>query len=151
MRIAENNRIREIITIIVMIISAFATEGKTITRTDYRCTGSDGQIGFTVSKIEFRSDLTRIYGTLDGRPHTAARIDAMSLSLPNGKILQSTDIDGVDFKRYFQWEDEEKIEVEIDFPAIKAPAAMTISLSCPTGPCIWEIKQIKTQKAKKRK
>lgn len=149
---SNKNRMNGIIALMaMMIIWAFAADAKSIASTAYRCVGTDGQIGFSVTKIEFRNDLTRIYGTLEGRAHTAARIDAMSVSLPDGRILQATDIDGVDFKRYFQWEDEGKIEVEIDFPAMKAPKNMTITLACPTGPCVWELKQSEPQKARKRK
>lgn len=101
--------------------------------------GSSGVVGFIVSKIEFRSDLTRVYGSLVGRPHTSARIDSMILELPSGSSYSWTDIDGVDAKRYFQWEDTPEIEVEIDFPVMKPQDKIVIKVYGPNGESIWSI------------
>lgn len=101
--------------------------------------GSAGVVGFIVSEIEFRSDLTRIYGSLVGRPHTSARIDSMILELPSGSTYKWTDIDGVDANRYFQWEDSPEIEVEIDFPAMKPQDKIVIKAYGPKGESIWPI------------
>ena len=69
-----------------------------------------------VKSADFRKDLVRITCDIKGRPNTSQRIDAVSL-MPSGKISHSaSDIDGVDFKRYFQWEDNGVITIEIDFP-----------------------------------
>lgn len=62
--------------------------------------------------------VTRITVVVQGLPHTAQRIDDVVLHTGNEQ-LHATDIDGVDFKRYFQWEDEGLIEVDIDFPRRK--------------------------------
>ena len=80
---------------------------------------STGYITFRVTSIDYRPDLTRVYGTLVGRPHTSERIDELTIMTPGGKVISSTDIDGVDMKRWFQGEDDGAIEVEIDFPAMK--------------------------------
>jgi len=101
--------------------------------------GSSGVVGFIVSKIEFRSDLTRIYGSLVGRPHTSARIDSMTLELSSGSSHKWTDIDGIDAKRYFQWEDSPEIEVEIDFPVMKPQDKIVIKAYGPKGESIWPI------------
>ena len=53
--------------------------------------------------------------------------------------MASTDIDGVDMKRYFQWEDENYIEVEIDFPPMKKSRTMTVSVVGPNGNSLWII------------
>lgn len=76
---------------------------------------SDNKLTFRVDSVDYRSDLTRIYGKLIGRPHTSNRIDGVT-ALTSGSALTSTDIDGVDFHRYFQWEDDGIIPIELDFP-----------------------------------
>lgn len=100
-----------------------------------------GPIGFVVTKIEYRSDLTRIYGRLKGRPHTSGRIDGMTLSVPSGESFLWTDIDGIDAERYFQWEDTPYIDVEIDFPAMNPQDRMIITLTGPKGESVWNIKR----------
>lgn len=62
-----------------------------------------------------RDGVTRIGCTLTGAPHTSQRIDSCTL-IVGGAAYGSLDIDGVDFKRYFQWEDDGRIPVEVDFP-----------------------------------
>lgn len=83
-------------------------------------------IAFTVDSIDFRKDLTRVYGKLTGTPHTSNRIDDAMLYTPSG-VSEAIDIDGVDFRRYFQWEDEGEISVEIDFPRSPAPNAISFT------------------------
>lgn len=74
----------------------------------------------TIDSIQWRADLTRVYCRIIGKPHTADRIDGVEMSVPKRRYA-ADDIDGVDFKRYFQWEDENYINLEIDFPAVAAP------------------------------
>lgn len=83
----------------------------------------------TITNVEFRSDLTRVYVTLTGRPHTSYRIDFVRMILPSGKDLAFTDIDGIDAKRYFQWETDGVIDLEIDFPAVKAVNSFCLEFS----------------------
>lgn len=64
-----------------------------------------------------KGEYTRAYCTYFGNPHTSNRIESATLSAGKNK-LDATDIDGVDFKRYFQWEDEGAIKLEIDFAPI---------------------------------
>lgn len=97
-------------------------------------------IRFSVTKVEYRKDLTRVYGRLIGKPHTAARIDEISITLKNGKTLKATDIDGIDLKRWFQWEDEGVVEVEIDFPPMKKQKGFTITATTPRGDSVWTVK-----------
>lgn len=83
---------------------------------------ADQPVEFTVDSIDFRKSLTRVYGRLTGRPHTSGRIDGATLVTDRGS-LTATDIDGVDFERYYQFEDDGTIPLEIDFtPARKATA-----------------------------
>ncbi len=104
---------------------------------------SGGQIGFKIEKIDYRDDLTRVYGFLIGKPHTSGRIDEMIFVASTGEKLDATDIDGIDMKRWFQCEDDNAIYVEIDFPPMKIQSEFTIMLSGPKGPSKWTIIQSK--------
>lgn len=46
--------------------------------------------------------------------------------LINNDALTANDIDGVDFHRYFQWENEGRIDLEVDFPPIKPASDLQI-------------------------
>lgn len=72
---------------------------------------------FDISDITSKPDdgIIRIGGNLTGTPHTSQRIDSITI-IHNDAPLKAVDIDGVDFERYFQWEDDGKIYIEIDFP-----------------------------------
>ena len=59
--------------------------------------------------------VSRIACTLTGVPNTGHRIDGATLIVGKERLTAS-DIDGIDFKRYFQFEEEGEIEIEIDFP-----------------------------------
>lgn len=78
-------------------------------------------MAFSVDSIDYRKDLTRVYGTLTGTPHRSGRIDRIDAVTAAG-TMTATDIEGVDFERYFQWEDDGIILLEIDFPVMKAPS-----------------------------
>lgn len=82
----------------------------------------------SVDSVSCRNDLSRVYCKIIGLPHTSERIDKATLVV-NGATLSATDIDGVDFKRYFQWEDDGIIRLEIDFPPIdKAVGTLTLTM-----------------------
>ncbi len=70
-----------------------------------------------IDSVERREDLTRVYCRIIGMPHTSDRVDAVQLVVGTRKF-QAYDIDGIDFRRYFQWEDEGVIALEIDFPPL---------------------------------
>lgn len=93
---------------------------------------SDGNLSFSVDSVDYRPDLTRVYGKLQGRPHTSNRIDEVKVTT-SGESYTSTDIDGVDFRRYFQWEDDGVIPVELDFPAMKSGQGVQLIFSTPYG------------------
>ncbi len=115
----------------------------------FSATTASGNMSLVVDSIDFRSDLTRIYGKLKGRAHTSNRIDDMTLTnTATGKTSHLTDIDGVDLRRYFQWEDNGLIPVEIDFPAGHL-STFTISTSGPNGSSKWNITKIKSKKQRK--
>lgn len=127
---------RKILTSILLISASLCLEAKTLRNLTADCSGS---IGFVADSIEYRPDVTRLYGKIKGRPHTANRIDTLYGTF--GKIkYSSTDIDGVDMKRYFQWEDNGLIPVEIDFPVVRTQTSFVLTLDGPRGESTWNIR-----------
>ncbi len=57
--------------------------------------------------------VSRVACVLLGIPHTSSRVDSVTAVIGN-KTVKATDIDGVDFGRYFQWEDDSALPVEVD-------------------------------------
>ena len=110
---------------------------------------SDNTLTFNVDSIDSRKDLIRVYGTLNGRPHTSHRIDAISM-VANGNALECTDIDGVDFNRYFQWEDNGMIPIELDFPSLKGKRINegVIEFTTPRGKSVTNFKYVVVKKKK---
>lgn len=94
--------------------------------------GRENPLVLQVDRVDYRGDLTRVYARLVGRPHTSQRIDGVSLKAA-GKLYTATDIDGVDFKRWFQWEEDGVIPIEIDFPAMKPTKAFVVTTKTPRG------------------
>ena len=82
-----------------LIIVAVAAQART--ERHYRTTAAK-HINITVDSIDFRNDVTRMYAKLCGNPHTSQRIDEAMLRIGTASF-QARDIDGVDFKRWFQW------------------------------------------------
>lgn len=82
-------------------------------------------VSCAIDSIDRREDLTRVYCTFAGQPHTSDRIDSVTLVTVTRR-LPATDIDGVDFKRYFQWEDDGNIRLEIDFGPADAADGDTV-------------------------
>ena len=127
---------RKILTSILLISASLCLEAKTLRTLNADCSGS---IGFIADSIEYRADVTRLYGKIKGRPHTANRIDTLYGTF--GKIkYSSTDIDGVDMKRYFQWENSGLIPVEIYFPVVRTQTSFVLTLDGPRGESTWNIR-----------
>lgn len=105
---------------------------------DYKVT-STGPVSFKVDSVDFRSDLIRVYGKIVGKPHVSFRFDNMILNVQK-RESSWIDIDGIDVKRWFQWENSPYMPVEIDFApkAVKPGANFTISTYGPKGICIWK-------------
>ncbi len=57
--------------------------------------------------------VSRVSCTIIGVPHTSSRVDSVTAVI-KGRVYKSTDIDGIDFGRYFQWEEEGAIPVDVD-------------------------------------
>lgn len=90
------------------------------------------QMKVEIDSVDFRPDLTRVYCRAIGRPHTAHRIDAAEIRSIGVKAAAS-DIDGVDFNRYFQWEDSGVIPLEIDFPPMHESSTVQVGLTTVYG------------------
>lgn len=124
-----------------MILSAAVLVSCASARTvkDYTTSGQPtaNRLILTVDSIDFRKDLTRVYGKITGRPNTSDRFDRITLVKPDGVMVESTDIDGVDMERWFQWEEDGRINLEIDFPAMKATDKLIINTFSPKGDGNW--------------
>lgn len=110
-------RIQAVLIIIIIALSTVAQgfrPAKTAPANDFML--------FTPTSYVVKPDdgIVRVKGDLKGIPHTSSRIDAAVLVVGT-QTFTAQDIDGVDFERYFQWEDEGVIPLEIDFvvPALK--------------------------------
>lgn len=97
------------------------------------------RIGLEVDSVMFRNDVTRVFGKLTGPHNTSARIDRIVLTHGKEKYV-SNNIDGFDYERAFQWEEDGSIPVEIDFAPIKSrPEMFVIGAETPRGNCIWSV------------
>lgn len=76
---------------------------------------ADAEINIIPDKTTKTDEGIRISLCLVGIPHTSQRIDGVDLVIDK-KLVKATDIDGIDFERYFQFEDEGVITIEVDFP-----------------------------------
>lgn len=101
---------------------------------------SPAGLTYVVDSIDYRKDVTRLYGRLLGAPHTSNRIDKITLNHGNQSISCS-DIDGIDFNRYFQWEENGSINTEFDFGPMKAVEQFDVVFKTPKGEYI--IKTVK--------
>lgn len=112
---------------------------------------SAGQTAFVVDSIDFRADLTRFYGKIKGKPHFSDRIDRLTLKgAMSNTPCTSTDIDGIDMKRWYQFEDSGMIPVEIDFPPFtRYRGITTIAVSGPKGDSTWTIVSPQAAKSKR--
>lgn len=142
-----NRMICGAVTALIAVSSAVGVHADDVRLSSATSTGS---LTFLADSVDFRKDLTRVYGRLSGRPHTSNRIDFISVRPTDGPQTESTDIDGVDMKRWFQWEDDGIIPVEIDFPAMSPQSGMVITVEGPRGESIWKITN-RTKTAVKKK
>ncbi len=144
---------KKFILIPFILLGCFLTSNAVVVK-GYSTKSNNNEMTFKIDSIDFRKDLTRVYGKLIGRPHTANRIDKIKLTgemLTKGGVAD--DIEGVDFKRWFQWEDNGSPILEIDFPPCNRNAkSATMIVDSPKGNCIWTItKTTPTKSNYKRK
>ena len=126
----NNNRILFfVIAATVLFLTAFIGHA----RKEYSFASSPAKtITLLVDSVDYRDDLTRMYGRLIGRPHTAQRIDKIELATEKTRY-EATDIDGIDFTRWFQWEDEGVIILEIDFAPMIPLKSGILYITTPRG------------------
>ncbi len=122
-----------------LLIVAVAANART--ERNYRCSAAK-HLAIKVDSISFRDDVTRIYGHLTGRPHTSQRVDEAVLHV-GAASFHAQDIDGVDFKRWFQWEEDGSIPVELDFRPMKPFKAAAIEFQTPRGADTIQINSLK--------
>lgn len=96
---------------------------------------SEKPIGLSVTGVECKpaDHIVRVSATLTSMPHTSWRIDSITADVPGKGTVGASDIDGIDFKRYFQWEDEGEINLEIDFPTDSIGKIGTLIFHSVTG------------------
>ena len=85
-----------------------------------------------IDSVDYRATLTRVYGAVLGRPHTSMRIDNI-IMLERGKEFPATDIDGIDFKRWFQFEENGMIPIEIDFKKMRLGSSINFNIKSTKG------------------
>lgn len=93
----------------------------------------DADMNIIPDKVAKTDSGIRISLCLIGIPHTSQRVDSVDLKVGK-KIVPANDIDGVDFKRYFQFEDEGVVTIEVDFPFTGTlPKDATLKFHTPKG------------------
>lgn len=93
----------------------------------------------TMDSIVLTDEYTRLFGKLSGLPHTSCRIDEIELKGCSTESAVSNDIDGIDYRRWFQWEDDGTIPLEIDFPpSVILSDTFMIEAKTPRGMVQWK-------------
>lgn len=125
-------------TILISLFAAIAVaaQGKILRDWD---SSSSGPLTVEVDSIDYRADLTRLYGHLIGKPHTSQRLDSCCLD----SEYPGLDIDGVDFTRYFQWEDDGQIAIEIDFAPMKPQPSHRLDVTTVRGKAVTKVERRK--------
>ena len=98
---------------------------------NYKNTAAD-HVNLIIDSIDFREDLTRLYGRMIGVPHTSQKINRMEMKV-GSSVFNAEDIDGVDFVRWFQWEDDGVISIEVDFKAMQPVKSGTLIIETARG------------------
>lgn len=124
---------KHLFLVILTLCCSIAVSGQVVGLTKGRPAAARSSMTVTVDSVDFRTDLTRVYCHVNGRPHTAQRIDRVMLEAP-GVSVAANDIDGVDFERYFQWEDEGVINLELDFAPLPKLDQITLKMTTIYGP-----------------
>lgn len=121
------------------VISLLSSAGEPIVIRDIRSMGGTESPKFTMDSIVLTDVYARIYGKLSGHPHTSCRIDEIELKGCSTESTVSNDIDGIDYRRWFQWEDDGTIPLEIDFPpSVILSDTFIIEAKTPRGMVQWK-------------
>lgn len=90
-------------------------------------------VEYSGAEIKADDNLTRLQLRLLGRAHTAGRIDSVYAFGSDSIGVKAVDIDGVDFGRWFQWEEEGVIDIELDLPGTTYAGGETLTFYGPRG------------------
>ena len=86
-----------------------------------------------VDSIDFRDDLTRLYGRFTGTPHVAIKVMEAVLTTDSECRLAATDSDGFELDRYFQFEEIPSFNIELDFAATRPAQVIDLTLITAKG------------------
>ena len=118
-----------ILAILFLVIAVSVANARV--EKNYKNTAAD-HVNLIIDSIDFREDLTRLYGRMIGVPHTSQKINRMEMKV-GSSVFNAEDIDGVDFERWFQWEDDGVISIEVDFKAMQPVKSGTLIIETARG------------------
>lgn len=122
----------------LLTASMAATDGAVTFRSFITGVKSAPKWSLTVDSVMRRDDVTRIYGRLEWKPNRPGRIDSIRATATDRRTFEATDIDGIDLQRWFQWEDDGVISLEIDFPpALDPTKPWQVDAATNTGRQSW--------------
>lgn len=98
----------------IMLLGTMANTA-TVTEANAQVQQADAEMNIIPDKTIKTDSGIRISLCLIGIPHTSQRIDGIDLVM-GSKLVKATDIDGIDFERFFQFEETGVQTVEVDFP-----------------------------------
>lgn len=116
------------------ILATFYSLGQSVSKLSHT-------FNLSITSVTEKTDdgIIRYGAALTGLPHTAMRIDSITVKDDYGRV-KATDIDGIDFQRWFQWEDDGRIDIEIDIPRTRIAKGAVLVLYTPRGIFEQEIK-----------
>lgn len=126
--------------LVTVAVVAVSMEGKAQVVSGWVNTGETLQtdapahnFAFEVDSVDFRPDLTRIYGRFIGTPHVAINVKHILLASSNNKRYVADDTDGFDLNKYFQFEENPTFNVEIDFGPMAPTEGFSIKFVSANG------------------
>ena len=112
---------------IALLICSVNSNGAKVRRVKYT---ADPNKLLYIDSIDYRKDLTRLYGKLIERPHGTIKIES---------VTGATDIDGLDFGRWAIYDEKGIIQIEIDFGAKKHNAPFEFIIKTDKGELKYKI------------
>lgn len=110
------------------VVSGWETAGKVL-HTDAAVHNFEVE----VDSVDFRPDLTRVYGRFIGTPHVGINVKQVVLTTDTGRHLVATDTDGFDLNKYFQFEETPAFDVEMDFEPTTPAGDITLMFITANG------------------
>lgn len=88
---------------------------------------------FTVDSVDFRTDLTRVYGRFSGTPHVGVCVRQVIFTVPGKQNLMANDTDRFDLDKYFQFEEDPQFNAEMDFGPCTAADSFNLTFITAAG------------------